>query len=318
MKKTFRTILSILLITACTSVFFSCNKTPSVWRTDWTVAQQAAEAENKDFLIFFSGNEWDGLSRTLMADYLSKSQFMKAAGKDFVLLNADTPADVTTMDDQAYTNLMLLTTTCGVNTCPSIIICDRDGSPYYEITYQAGITTLDDLVADVQTACAVKETISSLEAQLNTVQGAERAKIIDELVSSVPEAYVGRYYELMSTVPLIDPNNESGLVGKYMLVSAEQRATMLIYSGDLPGAIDEFAKASDSEFLSLLQKQECLYYAAYFATQADMWEEAINYMERAYNLDPESDTGMMIGEMLPQMKAVYTQSAETELTGRID
>lgn len=302
MKKTFRIILSTLLITACTLAFFSCNKTPVAWGTDWTAAQENAEAENKDFLIFFSGNEWDGLSPALMDNFLTNKSFMKEAGKDFILLNIDTPEDVTNMDDDAYTNLMILTTSCGVNTCPSIIICDRDGSPYYEITYQDGITTLDNLIADVKQAAAIRKAITQLEGKLGTALGAERVKVIDELVSTIPEAYIGRYYELMATVPVIDPDNESGLVGKYTLVAAEQRATMLLYQGDYLGALDEFANASDNNFLSISQKQECLYYAAYFAAQMNLWEEAINYMERAYVFDPNSDNGQMIAEMLPVMR----------------
>lgn len=312
MKKTFRVILSTLLIAVCTLSFFSCG-TKATWETDWTVAQKNAEAENKDYLIFFSGNEWDGLSPALMADYLSKSQFMKAASQEFILLNEDTPEDVSSMSDEEYTNLMLLTTTCSVSTCPSIIICDRDGSPYYEITYQNGVTTLDDLVADVQYAAALKKTLAKLEGSLETVQGAERVKVIDELVSSVPEAYIGRYYELMSTIPTIDPENKSGLVGKYTLVAAEQHASMLIYQGDYIGALNAFADASDSRFLSISQKQECLYYASYFAVEMELWEEAIDYMERAYILDPDSENGKIIAEMLPQMKASLNQlTAEQE------
>lgn len=302
MKKTFRTIITTLLIAACTLAFFSCNKTPVTWGTDWTAAQENAEAENKDFLIFFSGNEWDGLSPALMDNFLANKSFMKEAGKDFILLNIDTPEDVTNMDDDAYTNLMILTTSCGVNTCPSIIICDRDGSPYYEITYQDGITTLDNLIADVKQAAAIRKAIIQLEGKLGTALGAERVKVIDELVSTIPEAYIGRYYELMATVPVIDPDNESGLVGKYTLVAAEQRATMLLYQGDYLGALDEFANASNNNFLSISQKQECLYYAAYFAAQMNLWEEAINYMERAYVFDPNSDNGQMIAEMLPVMR----------------
>lgn len=313
MKKTFRIIISILLIAACSSVFISCNKAPVVWGTDFDLARQQAEAEGKDLLIFFSGNEWDGLSPDLMASILSTRKFMKEAGKEFVLVTADTPADVSSMTDEAYTNLMIMTTTCGVNTCPSLIICDKDGSPYYELTYLQDTTTLDDMVADVKYAAAVKKTLSSLEQKLETAQGAERAKVIDDLISAIPDAYIGRYYELMATIPVIDPDNESGLVGKYTLVAAEQRATMLMYSGDYLGSLEEFASAADSRYLSIAQKQECLYYAAYFAVEMDLWEEAISYMERAYILDPDSETGKMIAEMLPQIKAGLAQTqAEQE------
>ncbi len=302
MKKTFHVILSILLLAVCTSVFFSCNKTPVVWENDYDLAMQYAEEQNKDLLVFFSGNEWDGISPDLMANFLSDKKFLKEAGKEFILLTADTPADVSAMTDEAYTNLMILTATCGVNTCPALIICDKDGSPYYELTYQVDVTTLDDLIADVKYAAAVRKSIITLESKLETALGAERVKIIDELVSSIPEQYIGRYYELMATIPTIDPENESGLVGKYLLVSAEQRATMLLYQGDYLGALDEFANASDNNFLSIAQKQECLYYASYFAAQMDLWEEAIGYMERAYILDPDSDNGQIIAEMLPQMR----------------
>lgn len=311
MKKTFRTILSILLIAACSSVFFSCNVAPVVWGSNYDLALQQAEAEGKDLLIFFSGNEWDGISPDLMANFLSNKKFMKEAGKEFVLLSADTPADVSAMSDEEYANLMLLTSTCGVNTCPSIVICDTDGSPYYELTYLQDTTTLNDMIADVKNAAAVRKTLATLEAKLATALGAERARIIDELVSSIPEAYVGRYYELMATVPVIDPENESGLVGKYTLVAAEQRATLLLYQGDYLGSLNEFANAANSTYLSISQKQECLYYASYFAVQMDLWEEAIDYMEKAYILDPDSENGQIIAEMLPQMKAsLYQIQAE--------
>ncbi|MBQ0166482.1 MAG: thioredoxin family protein [Treponema sp.] len=314
MKKTFRVILSTLLITACTFAFFSCNKAPVAWETDFSTAAQYAEEQKKDLLIFFSGNEWDGLSPDLMANFLSNKKFMKEAGKEFILFTVDVPSDVSGMTDEAYTQLMLLTGTCGISTCPAIIACDLEGVPYYEIAYQDGVTTLDDLINDVKSAAAVKKTIATLEAKLETAQGAERVRIIDELVSSIPELYVGRYYELMSTIPTIDPTNESGLVGKYLLVAAEQEATMLMYSGDYAGAIDEFAKTAENDFLTTSQKQECLYYASYFSMQLEMLPEMLDYMERAYNLDPTSETGILIGEMLPQMKEQVLLLQQQELT----
>lgn len=313
MKKTFRIILSTLLLTVCATAFFSCNKASVAWGTDFELARQEAELEGKDILIFFSGNEWDGISPDLMANFLSNKKFMKEAGKEFVLLTADTPADVTTMSDEEYTNLMILTNTCGIHTCPSIIICDKDGSPYYEIAYLKDTTTLDDMVTDVRTAAAVKREITTLEAKLETALGAERAKIIDELISTIPEDYIGRYYELMATIPVIDPENESGLVGKYTLVAAVQRASMLMYQGDYLGSLNQFASAADSRYLSVSQKQECLYYASYFAVQMNLWEEAIDFMEKAYIIDPDSENGKIIAEMLPQMKAGMAQElAEQE------
>lgn len=313
MKKTLK-IITILLLAVCTLTLFSCNKAPVAWETDFDLARQLADEEGKDLLIFFSGNDWDKISPDLMANFLSNKKFMKEAGKEFILLTVDVPSDVSNMTDEAYTSLIILTTSCGVNTCPAIIVCDTDGSPYYEVTYQDGVTTLDDMISDVRYAASTKKTITKLEAKLETALGVERVNIIDELVSSVPEAYISRYYELMSTIPVIDPENESGLVGKYLLVSAEQRATMLLYQGDYLGALDEFANASNNNFLSIAQKQECLYYASYFAAEMDLWEEAIGYMERAYILDPDSANGQMIAEMLPTMRANLAQVQAEQTT----
>lgn len=325
MKKTFILKLTALLLLAiCASALISCNSAPGNWETDFDKAQKDAEEQNKDLLVFFSGTEWDGYSTRLMDTFFSDNSFRKTASKEFILFHIDVPSDQSTMTEAQINTLKLLSTACAINYCPAILAVDRNIRPYYQLEIDPDTITLEDLVADTNKAAETKRAVSELEGKLETAQGAERAKIIDQLVCSVPESFFGRYYTLMKTIPIIDPENESGLVGKYVLVLAEQDAALLMQAGNYSGAIGKFAEASENEYLTIAQKQECLYYSALFATQIypqykslGMDEEAISiledgnrYMEQAYLLDPESATGQIIMDMLPTMQEVAKQERE--------
>ena len=61
------------------------------WEPDFENARQIAEKEHKLILLNFSGSDWCGPCIMMRRDYLDNEVFIKFAGNNLVLVNADFP-----------------------------------------------------------------------------------------------------------------------------------------------------------------------------------------------------------------------------------
>ena len=105
------------------------------WTDDFAAAKSQAAAEGKRILMVFSGSDWCGWCKKFDAETLSKSEFVKAASKKFVLVMVDSPRDKSKLSAMARTQNPQLVAKFGVRGYPSVVVTDADGS---EIARSAG------------------------------------------------------------------------------------------------------------------------------------------------------------------------------------
>lgn len=84
--KTFNLLLTFLLLTA-TSTFAAEG-----WTTDYEAAFAKAKKEKKAVLLEFTGSDWCLPCIEMRKNVFSKKEFLKAASKDFILVEIDLPA----------------------------------------------------------------------------------------------------------------------------------------------------------------------------------------------------------------------------------
>ncbi|MGJ8697463.1 MAG: thioredoxin family protein [Verrucomicrobiaceae bacterium] len=86
MMRPFTTIATILLATVSLA-----GATVKGWTTDFEAAKAQAKKEGKSILVDFTGSDWCPPCKQLHEKVFSKSEFIKAAKKDFVLVELDYP-----------------------------------------------------------------------------------------------------------------------------------------------------------------------------------------------------------------------------------
>ncbi|MBA3665239.1 MAG: thioredoxin family protein [Bacteroidetes bacterium] len=87
-------LLSILFITLASFVMngqTGSKKEELVWFTDLMKANEAATKENKPIFAFFTGSDWCVWCRKLQQDVFAKTDFIKWAKANVVLMELDFP-----------------------------------------------------------------------------------------------------------------------------------------------------------------------------------------------------------------------------------
>ena len=105
------------------------------WETDWTLAQQKAEQENKDMLLVFTGSDWCLPCQMLKKNVLLSSHFQKLVSDKFICLEIDfpkkTPTPPQTQAEKATQKINSeLSTRYKVRGLPSLVFAFPDGRPY--------------------------------------------------------------------------------------------------------------------------------------------------------------------------------------------
>lgn len=299
--------LAVLLI------FVSCASTPTGWISDYEEGQQLASKEGKDLFLFFSSEDSDGVSTQLRSSIFDTESFIKAAGKDYVLVHLDfsesrlmavqVPEDATEEQKQAAeasmpqlekdlgTAMNFSVTEDGL---PAMILATAQGYVYGVVAYDATVTTPEQFMAVVNENSENRNKIKTLVKAIDSSSGVEKLKAIDELYEATDPAYTYLLADFFSMAPELDPSNESGKRGKYAILNAYSIATEALYTGDAFGAISAMLAPIEEGFCSPEEQQELYYQAAYFASLVGDSENMMNYLTTALELAPESEMAAAI------------------------
>lgn len=299
--------LAVLLI------FVSCASTPTGWISDYEEGQQLASKEGKDLFLFFSSEDSDGVSTQLRSSIFDTESFIKAAGKDYVLVHLDfsesrlmavqVPEDATEEQKQAAeaampqlekdlgTAMNFSVTEGGL---PAMILATAQGYVYGVVAYDATVTTPEQFMAVINENSENRNKIKTLVKAIDSSTDVEKLKAIDELYEATDPAYTYLLADFFSMAPELDPSNESGKRGKYAILNAYSIATEALYTGDAFGAISAMLAPIEEGFCSPEEQQELYYQAAYFASLVGDSENMMNYLTTALELAPESEMAAAI------------------------
>lgn len=299
--------LAVLLI------FVSCASTPTGWISDYEEGQQLASKEGKDLFLFFSSEDSDGVSTQLRSSIFDTESFIKAAGKDYVLVHLDfsesrlmavqVPEDATEEQKQAAEAAMpqlekdlgtAMNFSVTEDGLPAMILATAQGYVYGVVAYDATVTTPEQFMAVVNENSENRNKIKTLVKAIDSSSGVEKLKAIDELYEATDPAYTYLLADFFSMAPELDPSNESGKRGKYAILNAYSIATEALYTGDAFGAISAMLAPIEEGFCSPEEQQELYYQAAYFASLVGDSENMMNYLTSALELAPESEMAAAI------------------------
>lgn len=306
--KQIRTIV-LSLIAVCSAVtMLSCASGKTAWISDFEEAQKLAEQQQKDIFLFFSGEDYDGVSTQMRTTIFEKEDFIKTVGKKYVLVHLDfsnsvyeatqiaedateeekaAAAEQTAILEKNYAVAM----NYSVSSMPTILLLSQDGYVYGTVPYDATITTPAQYIEQVATFNEKAEFVNKQIPIIESAEGIEKVYAIDALYESLDPAYRYLMLDLAVQVPELDPENKSGVTGKYEVQLAYSNAVEAMINGDIIGATNALLAPISTGHLNNEEKQELYYQVAYFYSLmgTDYTASVLDYLQKAYDAAPDSE-----------------------------
>ncbi len=296
----------------------SCSKKP-VWYDDLTQAKAAAEKQNKNIFLFFSGEDWDEKTSGFKTSVLSTSEFMSSVGKKYVLANLDLSQaqyastigeENTSEKSKALQKKRDIIQQYGVVQIPVIYLLSKEGYVLSIIHYNESMTSVSALQDVLSVSDDNIQEVSACIDAVNSSSGTDKVRAIDSLYEATIST--GRYVlaPLVSQVASLDINNETGLVGKYEFITTYNNAVDKFSLDETAGIAESFAEIAETGHLDPIRKQEAYYNAAFImAVIGDSdYDTMYGYLQKALAQDTQSehaeDISLMMESVLKMKSAV--------------
>ena len=306
-------IIAVFVIVLCTVVVLVVRgyQDEKKWFDDYESAREYALKAKKDIFLVFSGTSWDDVSIQLKHDIFDTEEFLVFICEHFVPVCLDIPLDdgQTEFTQQQNRNLEL-SRIFAIPEVPTMLVMTGNNQIYETIPCTPGGTALADIQSAITEAYKKGQTIASLNDKLERVSGPDRVVIIDELVSMTPQDYIFQFYNLINTVPELDPQNQTGLVGKYTLIITHVSSLEKLFNGDAAGAAEVYAEAAQNPLFTPSEKLEAYYKAATMCYYGGLNDKLKEYLEKAIEADPESENASILRSTLDSFIAEEQDKAQ--------
>lgn len=305
-----KAIIVLTVLLGCL-LLFSCEKA-AVWTTDYDAALVTAKKEKKEILLYFTGNSWDGKTTDQRANILDTEVFLKDIGKSFILVSIDYPGEETEENEAQLAVATALTTKYAIQEIPTILILSKEGYVIAQANISEDVTTPEAYREYLATFNDSIKTYNATIAKVTSSKGTDKVTAIDELFTATPSAYVGLLSDYIDEICELDPENKSGLLGKYLLQRAYSRSTTALSTGNITDAITEFSDIAENSVLTNEEKQEAWYDVAYLSAMAgESVDLQIEYLQKAVDIAPDSEISVQFKGVIEQLK-IQAAQIETE------
>ena len=97
------------------------------WENDFNKAKSVAKLDEKPLLIFFTGSDWCGPCKMLVADFFESEKFSEFSKNEFILYEADFPRNKDLVTDKQIGDNNKLKRKYKVTSFPTVIIVNANG-----------------------------------------------------------------------------------------------------------------------------------------------------------------------------------------------
>ena len=270
-------------------------------------AVELAGKKKQPMLVLFTSEGDDDLSNQYVNGILKDSSFQKNIVSKYSVLHADfsqkafekSNADGNATEAEkelanTYTNIIQnnynLAILFNIIEMPAAFLCTPEGYVVCRLDENRSFSTISELETAIAENLTSLERINNLVAETKKGNYLNKVDAVDAVFVATDPAYRSFLMPLINYALALDPNNDSGLCGQFILSIAESKAIMAYAQGDVEAAIEAYLVAADNSYLKAEQKQECLYTAAYIVTASgsDDNEGILEYLKLAYQFAPES------------------------------
>lgn len=298
MQKLYR--YGLLCIGFCFGLMMSsCVSTSSAGKN----GSSAVRNSDKDILLIFTGSDWSKEAKDFSKNILTESCKTELA-QLYAVRFIDLLHNPSENEREAAQKNYLLFSEYAVPDIPFIILQTAEQDMYASAVIEADIKTEAQLIEKIKALTAQRTKVIEARKHINTTKGQEKARAIDTFLNTVGNAEAHRYDSLRMQVPALDPDNRSGLKGKYVLMSADIRAKSFAQQGNYLKASDEYKAAAETGDLSPAELQLAWYLAAYsyLMTENTESETAIEYLHKAIEADPQNAAVQRLNQAIHKLQ----------------
>ena len=315
-------IKSIIGALAIAVFFIGCSVSAKAgkngWYVDYDEAKKAAQKKNKNLLILFSVDDNDEESRTLKEKVFGTKKFVSDFSKRFILVNLDFSAAPSDDDEEQSEKqkkeaeerqrkidyMGYVASLYNVDSIPSVFLATKEGYCAAKVETSDEDLTPEAYIKLIESKTADLDTINTLVDAVRAASGVEKARAIDALSEATDDTRRLLLADLFRTIPSLDPNDETGLVGKYLLLTAVFDASTFYMRRDFDSAIQALISAAEDKRLDGRDLQHAYYYAGELLTTTGStdYKAVFDYFQKAYDADPESEYAPQLAEMLKSLK----------------
>jgi thioredoxin-related protein/tetratricopeptide (TPR) repeat protein len=288
------------------------------WQTDFEAAKAKAKAEKKLLLVDFTGSDWCGWCKRLVAEVFGKEEFKKEAPAKFVLVEVDFPNAKKQSDGLKKQNKELQKR-YKVRGYPTIFVMDADGKVIAQTGYRPGGPNA--YMKHLGEFLDTYETVLKMRKELGASQGLDRAKLLDKLIDAYGKLN-NESDELTAwdkEIVALDADNKAGLKVKheFRMLAAEIEALKDARKFNEMKAVAEKALALPG--VSAEQKQgvymglcECYFNQGDFVS-------LVASLKKGIEVAPDSDQAKQFKMILERFKPMAdAQEAVAKLKAKLE
>ena len=310
----------------------SCGPKPNAngWYQDFEQAKKACGSSKSVFLLVTS--EGDPVESAAGIKAITEApDFAKALNKSFVCCHFDfsqAAIDETVVQDgatekeqkaaenkkKAIQKRFETATMYAVENTPTVVIISSEGYWINSVNLPFESDSVDGYIAEIK---EYENDVAQMKAYVAaTKKGSkvEKVQAIDKLFNTQPEACQIFMKDLVKKVPAMDKKNESGLVGKYIVASANSDAYDCIVKGNVQQAADILAKSAKNPLLAPTETQSLYYFAANILAQSNSsdFDTIIDLLNKAIEVDAESPYNDELKKIIDYVQDIKQKAGESQ------
>ena len=280
----------------------SCVSTSSAEKSG-ADAVQTSRKDGRDILLIFTGSNWSQEAEIFSKNVLTESCKTELA-KDYAVRFIDLLHNPSENEREAAQKNYLLFSEYAVPDVPFIVLQTAEQDMYASAVIEADIKTEAQLMEKISVLTAQRANIIEARKRIDTAKGPEKAQAIDTFLNTVGNSEAHRYDSLRIQVPALDPGNQTGLKGRYVLMSADIRAKSFAQQGNYLKAGDEYKAAAETGDLSPAELQLAWYLAAYsyVMTGNGDTETVVGCLQKAIEADPQNDAVQQLNQAIRKLR----------------
>lgn len=313
--------LTLALFTIIASLFIiSCGKAKTDANGcyyDFDDAVSFANKKNQDVMVIITVEGDDEDSTDFMEKVVRDANFKKEVAskyavvcmdfsqKTFAEAKADEAADDAAKKVAEQKNAILekntkYATMLDAKEVPVIYIFSKEKYLIKGFFYDDENRSIQGFEETLAEQTSIIDDMHKMIYQTKIGNAEEKVKAIDALWEATNPSFRMFLYDLINSVKKIDPNNTSGLLGKYMYEAASTKSDMALLEGNIEEAVQAFLDAAEESDISADDRQQAMYTAAYICSMTGFKDDAvvIEYLEKAIQIAPESDDAPRIRRVI--------------------
>ncbi|EPF29835.1 tetratricopeptide repeat protein [Treponema medium] len=298
MQKLYR--YGLLCIGFCFGLMMSsCVSTSSAGKN----GSSAVRNSDKDILLIFTGSDWSKEAEDFSKNILTESCKTELA-KSYAARFIDLLHNPSENEREAAQKNYLLFSEYAVPDVPFIVLQTAEQDMYASAVIEADIKTEAQLIEKIKALTAQRTDVVEARKRISHTKGVKKAQAINDFLNTVGNPEAHRYDSLRMQVPALDPHNQSGLKGKYVLMSADIRAKSFAQQGNYLKAGDEYKAAAEMGELSPAELQLAWYLTAYsyLMTGSADTETVVGYLQKAIEADPQNPAVQQLNQAIHKLQ----------------